>query len=309
LSAILSLAAPNAGPFFVRGINSNGTVVFGQAGGSHAAYGFAARLTDSGVVANAGPDQSVGAADATCQATVIMDGSLSTGSGLTYSWSEGGVALGTGVNASFSLGVGAHTISLTVTDDQGQSDSDSVSVTVQDITPPVPNLATLPTLSAICSVTVTPIPGATDACGGVLIKGTTVDPLVYTVPGTYTVTWKYTDKSGNSTPQTQTIIVQAPAITALVYTGATSGTAGTPMQASATLTLGSGKKTLPLAGQTVTFNLGTRTANAVTDSKGVAQVKLTAPSVPGNYPVSATFAGDCLYAPSAVTKNFSIKKK
>jgi hypothetical protein len=51
------------------------------------------------------------------------------------------------------------------------------------------------------------IPTATDNCSGAL-EGETDDLLVYDEKGDYTVTWTYTDESGNITKQEQTVIVR-----------------------------------------------------------------------------------------------------
>src|SRR5439155_105602 len=64
----------------------------------------------------------------------------------------------------------------------------------------------LPTITGECSASVT-APIATDICAGP-ITGTTTDPTTYTAQGTYTVHWTYTDGSGNSSTQTQTVIVK-----------------------------------------------------------------------------------------------------
>jgi hypothetical protein len=58
-------------------------------------------------------------------------------------------------------------------------------------------------------------PTATDNCVG-SITGTTGDPLVYTVQGTYTITWSYDDGNGNTSTQNQTVIVDD--LTAPVWT-------------------------------------------------------------------------------------------
>ncbi len=50
------------------------------------------------------------------------------------------------------------------------------------------------------------VPAATDSCGG-KIGGTTNDPRTYDQPGTYTVHWTYTDASGNSSTQNQTVVI------------------------------------------------------------------------------------------------------
>jgi hypothetical protein len=94
----------------------------------------------------------------------------------------------------------------TATDAAGNKSSAAQTITVIDNTPPVPNPSSLPTVVQQCSATVTP-PVATDNCTGT-ITGTTTDPLTYTSQGTFTVHWTYNDGHGNSSTQTQTVIVQ-----------------------------------------------------------------------------------------------------
>jgi len=64
----------------------------------------------------------------------------------------------------------------------------------------------LPTITGECSATVT-APVATDNCSGP-ITGTTSDPTTYTSQGTYTIHWIYDDGHGNTSTQTQTVIVK-----------------------------------------------------------------------------------------------------
>ena len=76
-------------------------------------------------------------------------------------------------------------------------------------------MATLPTLTGECSVTVATRPTATDDQAG-SITGTTIDPLSYDQQGIYTITWHYNDGHGNEATQPQTVIVKdttAPMIT------------------------------------------------------------------------------------------------
>ncbi|WP_341903901.1 FG-GAP-like repeat-containing protein [Fluviicola taffensis] len=77
-------------------------------------------------------------------------------------------------------------------------------VIIQDITAPTPS-ASLPTITDNCPIiSVSVIPTALDNCSGV-ITGTTSD-LPITTPGTTNITWTFTDASGNSSTQTQTVI-------------------------------------------------------------------------------------------------------
>ncbi|MFS8086992.1 MAG: HYR domain-containing protein, partial [Acidobacteriota bacterium] len=95
----------------------------------------------------------------------------------------------------------------------------SFTVTVNDVTPPVPTLSSLPTLTETCSVTagvpttiITPTgpkvviepPTATDNCGG-LISASTQDERTYD-SGTHVVTWTYTDAAGNRGSAVATIV-------------------------------------------------------------------------------------------------------
>lgn len=106
----------------------------------------------------------------------------------------------------------------------------SFKVTVRDITAPAPDLSPLPTITGECSATAgvpttviirdasgNPIgtkvvnepPTATDNCGGKILAATN-DPRTYDEPGTYTVHWTYTDASGNTSTQDQTVTVTGP---------------------------------------------------------------------------------------------------
>lgn len=82
----------------------------------------------------------------------------------------------------------------------------SQTIIVADNTPPVPDLQVLPALSSECFIDVTSFPTATDNCAGSIV-GTTQNPLYYSQVGTYTITWQYTDGSGNSVMQPQQVIV------------------------------------------------------------------------------------------------------
>lgn len=99
--------------------------------------------------------------------------------------------------------------------------STNFTVTVNDVTPPTPTLSSLPTLTGTCSVTAgvpvvinTPTgpktviepPTASDNCGGT-ISASTEDERTYDAPGSHVVTWNYTDASGNTVSQQQTVIV------------------------------------------------------------------------------------------------------
>ncbi|HEX7330065.1 MAG TPA: cadherin-like domain-containing protein [Pyrinomonadaceae bacterium] len=78
---------------------------------------------------------------------------------------------------------------------------------VDDRTAPVPNVGSLPTITGECSASITSPPTATDDSAG-QITGTTTDPTSYNSQGTFIVHWTYDDGHGNSSTQTQTVIIQ-----------------------------------------------------------------------------------------------------
>jgi gliding motility-associated-like protein len=86
----------------------------------------------------------------------------------------------------------------------------SINVFVGDTTSPIPSTPVLPTVNGDCNVVIT-IPTATDNCSG-LINGTTTNPSGYPLPGTYNFVWTYTDASGNTETQNQTVIINPVAL-------------------------------------------------------------------------------------------------
>ena len=90
-------------------------------------FGPSLSTTNHPPIANAGVDQP-GATN-----PVHLDGSASSdpdNDPLTFEWSEGTTALGTGAQLTVSLGAGSHTITLRVTDNHGASTTDTVVVSV-----------------------------------------------------------------------------------------------------------------------------------------------------------------------------------
>lgn len=101
---------------------------------------------------------------------------------------------------------GTTVVTWTYTDAKGNSSIQTQSVVLNDTTAPVPNIASLNPVTGQCSATVT-APTATDNCSGT-ITATTPSPLTYSVQGTYTIIWTYTDAKGNAATQNQTVIVK-----------------------------------------------------------------------------------------------------
>jgi hypothetical protein len=102
---------------------------------------------------------------------------------------------------------GTFQVTWTYCDGHGNSSTQEQTILVlSDATPPVPDLATLPTITGTCSAAITTVPTATDEVSG-SVNGTTQDPLSYSQPGTYLITWSYSDAGGNQSVQTQRVTV------------------------------------------------------------------------------------------------------
>src|SRR5690606_35583949 len=100
---------------------------------------------------------------------------------------------------------GTYVITWSFDDGNGNTSQQTQTVIVDDVTAPVPDLAVLPDATGECYVTVT-APTATDNCEGT-ITGTTTDPISYSDQGTFVITWTFDDGNGNTSQQTQTVIV------------------------------------------------------------------------------------------------------
>ena len=135
---------------------------------------------------------------------------LTASGGTSYSW--------TGPNG-FTSNLQSPTISnvnathsgqyiCTITGTGGCDGPNTINVVVGDTVKPIPNVASLPTISGNCNTIVATIPTATDNCAGI-ITGTTTDPLTYSLPGTYTINWNYNDGNGNIETQTQNITISS----------------------------------------------------------------------------------------------------
>jgi FOG: PKD repeat len=99
------------------------------------------------------------------------------------------------------------TYSVKITDASGCSTNAVVTVdSSNDVTPPVPDLVTLPNITAECEVTGLTAPRATDNCASVVtVTHDAVLPIV--TQGTTVVTWTYDDGNGNSSTQIQNVII------------------------------------------------------------------------------------------------------
>jgi hypothetical protein len=95
--------------------------------------------------------------------------------------------------------------------------------------------------------------------------------------------------------------------TTLTYTGATTGDYHNVVTLSAILTLSG--TSAGVAGQPITFAIGTQNCSGTTDATGAASCDLTLNQIPGSYTVTATFAGSGLFEPSNTSAPFTITRE
>lgn len=102
--------------------------------------------------------------------------------------------------------LGTTVVTWTFDDGNGNTTTQTQDVIIDDLSDPVPDLAQLPTVNEECEVTALTAPTATDNCAGtVAVSNDAVLPI--TTPGTTVVTWTYDDGNGNSSTQTQDIVI------------------------------------------------------------------------------------------------------
>ncbi|MEQ8533016.1 MAG: T9SS type A sorting domain-containing protein, partial [Imperialibacter sp.] len=93
----------------------------------------------------------------------------------------------------------------TYADAAGNKVTITQSVVISDKVAPAPTAASLADVTSQCEVTTLTIPGASDNCGAVTVTHDATLPI--TAEGTTVVTWTYTDTSGNTSTQTQKVII------------------------------------------------------------------------------------------------------
>ncbi len=102
---------------------------------------------------------------------------------------------------------GTTVVTWTFDDGNGNTSTQTQHVVIDDISGPVPNAATLSDISAECEVSALSAPTATDNCAGA-IAGTHDASLPITAQGTSVVTWTFDDGNGNSSTQTQNVVIK-----------------------------------------------------------------------------------------------------
>ena len=96
------------------------------------------------------------------------------------------------------------TITWTYVDGFGNQSTQSQLINIDDVTAPVPDVSALPDVTGTCSITTLNPPTATDNCSGPL-SATTNATLPIT--SNTAVTWIFNDGNGNTTSQTQNVIL------------------------------------------------------------------------------------------------------
>ena len=199
---------------------------------------------------------------------------------------------------------GTYTVTWTYDDGNGNTSTQSQIVIVDDVTAPVADYNNLEIITGECSATVS-APTATDNCEG-SITGTTTDPTTYTVQGTYDITWTYDDGNGNTSTQSQTVIVDDvtdPAIPTLAdVTGECSATATVPTttdNCSGTIT---GTTTDPLTYSTqdthvIVWTFDDGNGNIISVNQNVIVDDVTDPAAPS----LADVTGECSATATAPT--------
>ena len=169
-------------------------------------------------VANAGPDQLTVEATGSGGAPVTLNGSGSMdpdGDALSYTWTEGGSPLATGVAPVVSLALGMHTITLTV-DDATATSSDTVLISVRDTAAPrigsvVPSTTDLwpannKPVSLSVAVSATDLVSPRPACAIASVSSNEPGNGEWEVTGPLTLTLM-ASRNGNGTGRVYTIIV------------------------------------------------------------------------------------------------------
>ncbi|MCW1147706.1 T9SS type B sorting domain-containing protein [Flavobacterium lacisediminis] len=101
---------------------------------------------------------------------------------------------------------GQYTCAITGTG--GCDNTVTLNVVVGDSVAPIPTITNLPIITGDCNTVISTIPTGLDNCAGTIIA-TTTNPLIYSIPGNYTITWNYNDGNGNSSSQTQNVTISS----------------------------------------------------------------------------------------------------
>jgi uncharacterized repeat protein (TIGR03803 family) len=177
-------------------------------------------ITQGGLSAGANYNLSFVAASLTIADNVAPISDIAILSDFLAECQVSGLAAPTATDACSGSINGTHNASLPITtqgttvviwtyaDGNGNSVSQTQNVIINDISAPIPDQASLSAISGSCPVNSPIAPTATDNCVGAL-TGTTATIFPITATGTTVITWSYDDGNGNTSTQTQDIIVSA----------------------------------------------------------------------------------------------------
>ncbi len=99
---------------------------------------------------------------------------------------------------------GTTVVTWTYDDGNGNVATQTQNVIVEDDAAPAPDVASLPDLNEECSLSMPIAPTATDNCDGII---TGLTSTAFPITESTTITWTYTDASGNLIEQTQDVII------------------------------------------------------------------------------------------------------
>jgi len=135
---------------------------------------------------------------------------LSASGGTNYFWSGPNGFTSTDQNPTIPNANASHSgqYSCSITGTGGCDNTITLNVLVEDSVAPIPTITNLPIITGDCNTVISTIPTALDNCAGTIIA-TTTNPLTYSIPGNYTITWNYNDGNGNTSSQTQNITISS----------------------------------------------------------------------------------------------------
>jgi hypothetical protein len=113
---------------------------------------------------------------------------------------------------------GTYEITWSFDDGNGNEIFVTQNVIVEDTQAPVPDIGSLPDVNQGCELSTITAPTATDNCDGA-ITATTTTVFPITTIGTTVVTWTYVDVVGNTSTQTQNVVLASQGISGGILTG------------------------------------------------------------------------------------------
>lgn len=195
---------------------------------------------------------------------------------------------------------GTTVVTWTYDDGNGNTSTQTQNVILNDVTAPVPFVSSLPDINEECSST--PVaPDANDNCVGA-VSGTPDVTFPITTQGTTTITWTYDDGNGNTSSQTQDVIINdvtAPVPDNGTLSDVTAECSASPTAPTATdncvgSVTGSPDVTFPITTQgttTVTWTYDDGNGNTSTQTQDVIIDDVTDPVI-NNCPGNSTFPAD-----------------